>query len=365
MARSEQARMRGDRLTAVVQQEAAAWALKLQATDVSVEEFSEWQQWLAQSDEHARAYLAMEKTLVQTANADLSDLWPSEEELAADNYAGEVAVADYVDELPPEVMPSGFVLSRWLAPAGGVLTAGLLVLALIIGMGGSKQNASDAQVAAMDVRTERAEHKRVSLADGSVLDVGASTDVSVELSDGTRRIALNAGEAYFDVAPDKSRPFVVSTSLGDVIAVGTEFNVRQSDDYLMVTVTEGRVRVEPNAYMSGAGGTLPDSLEVSAGKAVRLTRNGSNLNIATQAALPLAWQDGRLSYRSEPLKYVVADLNRYSRQPIEIEDSSIGELRYSGTLLLSAKREWLEALPGAFPVRLETREDGSYALLQQ
>ena len=105
--------------TAGLRQEAAAWALRLRDADVSVEEFAEWQQWLSQSEEHSRTYLEMEETIGLAGRADLSGLWPDEEDLAADSYAGEVPVAEYIAEMEQGSV-SAFVRRRWLLPAGAL-----------------------------------------------------------------------------------------------------------------------------------------------------------------------------------------------------------------------------------------------------
>src|SRR6202035_408397 len=68
--------------------------------------------------------------------------------------------------------------------------------------------------------------------------------VRVELTPQERHIRLDDGEAFFEVAHDAGRPFVVQVGNTRVIAVGTKFSVRRNGDDIRVVVTEGKVRVE-------------------------------------------------------------------------------------------------------------------------
>jgi hypothetical protein len=82
------------------------------------------------------------------------------------------------------------------------------------------------------------------LQDGSHVTLNTASRVRVELTAGERRIDLDQGEAFFEVAKDKNRPFVVRAGDKRVIAVGTKFSVLREDSDVRVVVTEGTVRVE-------------------------------------------------------------------------------------------------------------------------
>lgn len=104
-------------------------------------------------------------------------------------------------------------------------------------------------------------YERVLLADGSTLELNASSEVQVRFAAQERRVALLAGEAHFTVAPDAARPFVVEAGGVAVRAVGTAFNVRLAPEAVEVLVTEGRVAVgkmEPAIPGAPAGAALPD-----------------------------------------------------------------------------------------------------------
>jgi ferric-dicitrate binding protein FerR (iron transport regulator) len=77
-------------------------------------------------------------------------------------------------------------------------------------------------------------------------------------------------------------------------------------------------------------------------------------------AMP-SWVNGRLEYLHEELRFVIADVNRYSRRKIQLNDAQVGHLLYTGTVLLEHVDEWVATLPGSFPVRLDSLSGaGSY-----
>ena len=113
------------------------------------------------------------------------------------------------------------------------------------------------------IETELGEWKTVTLADGSELRLGPNTRLTLDLGDQQRSIALVRGEAFFKVAKDATRPFLVEANAYAVRAVGTQFAVSHRQDELIVTVTEGEVRVTPSTKSTkrGAGDDEPARVE--------------------------------------------------------------------------------------------------------
>jgi transmembrane sensor len=125
---------------------------------------------------------------------------------------------------------------RWV----GLALAAALVLALGLtafspdGWYGSR----DRYVAA------RGDFQTVDLADGSRLELNTDSEVEVRLNRWQRSVTLVRGEAYFRVAHDAERPFVVIAGNGRSVDIGTEFDVYMRPDRVLVAVHEGRVRVD-------------------------------------------------------------------------------------------------------------------------
>ncbi len=155
-----------------------------------------------------------------------------------------------------------------------------------------------------DFSTGTGEVKIVTLEDGSRVQLSADTAISRNYSGGRRLLTLLKGEAWFEVAPDPSHPFVVEAAGGKTTALGTSFDIATEPARTEVTVTEHRVEVE-----DGGG-----RLSVDAGQQ---TAYGPGLPVlapyAVDPADVTAWRRGKLMFQDRPLGEVIAALNRYHR----------------------------------------------------
>ncbi|MEJ1963522.1 MAG: FecR domain-containing protein [Gammaproteobacteria bacterium] len=97
----------------------------------------------------------------------------------------------------------------------------------------------------------------VPMEDGSRITLNTDSQIRVDLTVKERRVELQQGEAFFEVAHDASRPFIVRAGNKRVIAVGTRFSVRREANDVRVVVTEGKVRVETEGDPSS---TSPEPL---------------------------------------------------------------------------------------------------------
>jgi transmembrane sensor len=141
-------------------------------------------------------------------------------------------------------------------------------------------------------------------------------------------VELIRGEATFEVAPDKSRPFIVTAGGTAVRAVGTNFNVQKIPAGLEVMIVEGAVAVGPAKSMS-APGTLP---VLRAGRFA--IAHAAQLEVRDigedEVARKLAWQRGMLGFNGQTLAEVAAEFNRYNEKKLEIEEPAVGQLRIGG-----------------------------------
>ena len=103
--------------------------------------------------------------------------------------------------------------------------------------------------------------------------------------------------------------------------------------------------------------------QLAAGEAVSFLDDG-NLHAlpAAEASLATGWLGGRRQYRNEPLRYVLADIDRYTGGRIEIADEATGDLKFTGTLSLENRAAWLRGLSVALPVTVTTDVDGSMSV---
>ncbi len=190
------------------------------------------------------------------------------------------------------------------------------------------------------------------LADGSQAILASDSRIEVQLSRRQRHIDLQRGEAIFDVAKDKDRPFVVDTGDRQVIAVGTRFSVRRDGADLRVVVTEGTVRLE-QTRLAGRG-PQPAAL-LPAGSVALAHGDGvlvRSLSVA-DAEQMLDWRDGMLVFRNIPLAEAAAEFNRYNARKIVIGDAAAGALRIGGSFRWNNAEAFARLLERGFPVRVE------------
>jgi transmembrane sensor len=186
------------------------------------------------------------------------------------------------------------------------------------------------------------EIRRVPLADGSMVAINTSSALEVELKPKAREILLKQGEAWFQVAKDPERPFVVAAGPVRVRAVGTAFSVRrreQDGSSVDVMVTEGVVE----AWVEGADAPRQ---RLSAGN--RLVLAGATTAPITEAPLDiersLAWRNGEIALDGESLEEAARLFNRYNSRQIVIDDPELAKERFVGLFQTNAPESFASAV---------------------
>ncbi|BBK34886.1 FecR family protein [Stella humosa] len=204
--------------------------------------------------------------------------------------------------------------------AGTWAAAAALLLAVAIGVVQGPALYDDLRA---DHRTPVGERRTVELADGSRLTLNTGTALAIDLAGDGRRVRLFRGEAFFDVAADPDRPFLVDTAAGSVRVVGTRFNVRLDGARAVVAVEEGRV------VARGAG---PDGAEVALarGQQVLLSADAPPVAAPLDGEQAGEWRSGRLVFFRTPLAEVTAELERYRGGRIVPLGNRLRALRVTG-----------------------------------
>jgi transmembrane sensor len=190
----------------------------------------------------------------------------------------------------------------------------------------------------------------VPVADGSQVILNTDSAIRVSLSDTERHVQLDQGEAYFEVAKDPARPFVVSAGNKRVVAVGTKFSVRRLGNDIRVSVTEGKVRIEEGPFLAGA----PESMSLVAAGNVASTRGGAILvqhELLAEVEESLSWRNGYLTFHEVTLRDAVAEFNRYNSRKIMIEDPAVGVIRLSGKFRTTEYEAFVRLLEDGFPIQ--------------
>lgn len=266
-------------------------------------------------------------------------------EAAARLKSGLVAVSTDPDPIPLESRSARF--SRRML-AGAMIAASLFIVAAIVTL----LTLSDVE----KYSTEIGEVRDVALADGSTMHMNGNTVAEVRLTEHGRRVRILKGEASFDVAKDKSRPFDVEAHSAVIRAVGTAFNVRMRPSMVELTVTEGVVQVR-------SGQTAPERVGAGAGAVIRPRTVALTQLDKGCIEQRLAWRDKMVDFNGETVDQAVAEFNRYREQPILIGDTRVSSLRIGGRFGTTDSNAFLGALQLSLPVKAVTGEDGSIMLL--
>ncbi|MBB1602023.1 FecR domain-containing protein [Variovorax sp. UMC13] len=169
----------------------------------------------------------------------------------------------------------------------------------------------------------------VALPDGSKLTLNTATQVRAAVNGSGRKVWLDAGEAYFDIAHDQAHPFVVIAGDRRITVLGTRFLVRRQGDQVNVTVEEGRVQI---------ASARPDT---KSAEPTVLTRNQAAVthadNVLVISRAPkqvddeLRWREGKLVFDQTTLGDAAAQFNRYNTRQLVIADPAIAQVRIGGS----------------------------------
>lgn len=308
---------------------AARWAIRRDAGPLAPDEQKEFDAWLAADErregsllraEAALAYIDRGPTLIHAADI------PSAPEEEAET-------------------PSRVGRRRFL---GGGAVAGAAVAAGVAGI--------LLMPSGQEFSTAVGEVRRLPLADGSVATVNTASRIAVALEPERRHITLEEGEAWFQVAHDAHRPFVVDVGSVRIRAVGTAFSVRRNPEGVDVLVTEGVVE------------TWTDGNEAARTRVVQGERSfvaaGAREIVAVKAEdeieRALAWRNGGLAFNGEPLSYAVAELNRYNRRKLVVEDPVLARVPIVGYFRTTEPDDFARAVAPLIAARVEMRSDSMH-----
>jgi transmembrane sensor len=205
-----------------------------------------------------------------------------------------------------------------------------------------------------DYRTGTGETRRVDLADGSHVELAPASAISVDYSGGERKLALLEGEAFFEAAPDPTRPFVVQVKGGSIMALGTAFDIALGDSRVTVTVTQHRValvsRGETRVLGAGQQSTFGPGLPIAPPTRI-------------DAREATAWRRGKLVFVDQPLVEVIGTLARYHRGYLAVLGKA-RELRVTGVFEANDPAGIIRAMETALGIRA-TRLTDSFVILHE
>ncbi len=302
---------------------AATWLVRLQADDTSEADWLAFERWLA--DPANKAAMAVVENVIGEV----------------DDHAAEIAAALKSPPRSGRVIPlrpkggTRLVRTIW----GGAIAAALAAAAALLVVPNLIPPA--AKELAYSAPTDAP--LSITLPDNSTAELNRGAEIKVRWTKTERRVVLSRGEAAFKVKHIPAQPFVVAAGEETIRDIGTEFNVLRRTDSVAVTVKEGVVNV-------AGPGIAP--VDVTAGHSL-VVNHAKRQAILSQVNPDdaFAWQQGRLVYHDATLAMIVADLNRYGATQIRLADATVGQLRFSGVLMIQPSGKMVSQLEAFLPVR--------------
>jgi transmembrane sensor len=285
-----------------VHEDAAVWISRIERGLSTVEQ-DQFSAWIAEDPEHAEI-LARQSAIL----ADVQS--PAFEQASAPEAQAPV---------PQETRTQTGWTRRAMMAAGALAASLLVVLGVYATAGDPVASHSAAPVRIASANTIQSE----ALADGSTVWLDARTTLELDFSDAERRVSLQQGGVFAEVAHDAERPFVVTAGTVSVTAVGTAFEVQARNGSLAVRVEEGIVRI--------ADAATGDTVLLEAGSALlRRADGGWGQPEPVEMNAVAEWRTGRLRIQSEPVEALARRLNLYREAPILIDGEALSDLRVSG-----------------------------------
>jgi transmembrane sensor len=306
------------RLDAAIVDQASEWLVKVWSGVATPEDLDACAHWRAEHADHERAWQRLQ------------------------------ALEQKLETIPPQI--SSKTLSRraslsrrrTLKSLGALLTGGAVVY-----VGG---RSSTWQRYAADYQTDIGESRSIALADATEVMLNTASAIDVKFDAGQRRVELRAGEILVTTAPDPApaaRTFVVTTSQGNVRALGTRFIVRNVDaDLSRVAVFEGAVLIQPK--LSSAA-----PMRLAAGQQASFSSTTPYGVTAVDPSLS-AWARGSLMVERMRLDDFIAELSRY-RPGILRCDPAVGQHLLTGVYPLPDTDRILASIATALPIRVVYR----------
>lgn len=305
--------------------QAAQWFARLKTVPVSrgtLESFFEWRKDPANAEAFAQA----------------EQVWGEAGRIGATLAMLRLADAAMAREKRPR--------ARWPLVPAVMLGAGLLV-ALVAGSWHLFVRAPD-----LDIATAVGERRSLALSDGSQLQVNTDTRLDARLGRSERRIRIDEGEALFEVAHDRDRPFRVMAGDVEVVATGTRFDVRHVGGQTLVALFEGGVDI---SVAGRPAVRLQPGQQWRSDDPTATTRQRADARVT-------AWTQGRVVFDAMPLGQAVDEINRYTVDKVVLAARSRADAPISGSFTTADPSGFVKAVAAMLGLEVGGRAGGGFIL---
>ncbi len=297
-----------------ISDQAVAWFARLRSEDVSEQEVAEFNRWLELNPDHQREFNK------------LDSLWISGKDL---QHAPQLTKSRQIIAQLKDDAKRTRAASRVSRTPRAWLAAAIVVVAVAAGWWQWFGQQPVEQTERFFTRL--GELKTIALDDGTTVTLNTRTALDVTFLPQRREVHLLRGQASFDVAYDRDKPFVVTVGNSQVKVLGTVFDIYKQRDKSTVTLLEGVVEIAKKTSAPDSAQAVQQRVQLKAGQQVDVLASGEPLQVkAVELHQASAWHEGKMSFNDTPLSAVIDEANRYSELKLQLADKSISDLPITG-----------------------------------
>jgi ferric-dicitrate binding protein FerR (iron transport regulator) len=193
---------------------------------------------------------------------------------------------------------------------------------------------------------------KISLADGSTVQLNAVSQLKFpfRFTGATREVWIE-GEAYFKIAHQADKPFIVHTKQGDITVLGTEFNVNTyAPGILKTSLVKGAVKLTHDTK----------TVTLKPGEETIWQQNGYNIHPLDES-MTLSWLRGKFYFHNSSLKEIAPMMERWFEVKVVIDDARLANTPFTGSMDKSEPMDaFLESLTGI--ISMKTHYDSNHTL---
>ncbi len=198
--------------------------------------------------------------------------------------------------------------------------------------------------------------KAIQLQDGSKIWLNANTELSYFTNSISkeRRVKLD-GEAFFEVAKDASKPFIVETPSGEVTVLGTSFSVKERTEIIEVNVATGQVKLSPIGSKQAITMTANE-------QGIFNKKTGELRKNTSPVSNKLAWHTGQLMFDNTPLVQTIKTIQDFYSVKISLSDEGLQSCPVTATFAKKTIESVLETLATLLGAEVEKAGEANYLL---
>ncbi len=193
------------------------------------------------------------------------------------------------------------------------------------------------------------------LSDGTVVNINSDSKIKFpdKFSDTERLIILEEGEAFFDVAKDKNKPFIVQVNDSRIQVLGTAFNVNAYPETNMkTTLVEGKVKITS---------AIDDTQEITLIPGQQAEINQGQIEVRNVDVSPyIAWTKGLFMFDNLDLKSIMKQLNRWYNLDVTFADSEVAAYTFTGVINKNYSKEYIfSIIEKTTQIKIEVKNDNT------